>query len=130
MAKGFQDVLFIDNVEHAISQHAGVFGFSDQKFDRDRVEPSKAMYLVKADFGNLVGRIVGVDVMQTPFGLAADVVARWTEIVQRAIDVDANKTFWGASRLTQAFSRTSSRPKRARMCRSSSIMSSLIAASI
>ena len=93
MAKVFQDVLFIDNVEHAIAQHAGVFGFSDQKFDRDRVEPPKAMNLVKAYFCNLVGRIIGVDAMQTPFGLAGDVVAGWTGIVQRAVDVDANKMF-------------------------------------
>ena len=93
MAKRFKDVLPIDNVENAIAQHAGVFSFGDEEFDRDRVEPPKAMHLVKAYFGNLVGRIIGVDAMQTPFGLAGDVVAGWPEIVQRAVDVDADEIF-------------------------------------
>ena len=85
--KRLYDVMPPDLIEHAVTCHAGVLGFIDQELDRDRVEPSKAMNLVKAYLGNLVGRIVGMDAMQQPFGLASDVVAGRTEIVLDAVDV-------------------------------------------
>ena len=34
LAKRPQDVLALDGVEYAVAQHAGVFGFGDQKLDR------------------------------------------------------------------------------------------------
>jgi hypothetical protein len=55
----------------------------------DRVEPSKAMNLVKAYFGYLVGRIVGMDAMKQPFGFASDVVTGRTEIVPGTVSVGA-----------------------------------------
>ena len=100
LGKRLYDVLPLDIIEHAVMHHAGVLGLIDQEFDRDRVEPSKAMNLVKAYFGYLVGRIVGMDAMKQPFGLASDVVTGRTEIVLDAVDVRADEVFVIRAKLT------------------------------